>query len=275
MSFLKNSFTSTFIGGENVSFIYNNQGPLHQRQFNYFRINLDESGLLLNGLNGVIRGLSGGKSSFASLSSVSFSQYVKVDAEYKHYYVRKHASLVSRVYGGIGVPYGTSDVMPYVKQFTAGGPNSMRAWRLRALGPGSYYNPDFNDPDIFSDQTGEIKLEGNLEYRFDILKLFGGLMMLKGAFFVDAGNIWTLQENPSKPGSAFRLARFYQDLAVGGGFGLRLDFSYAVLRFDLATPFKVPYIPENYGWIFHTLQPMDPAWRRENLIFNFAVGYPF
>ena len=273
--FLKNSFASTFIGGENISFIFNSQDPLHQEHFNYFRINLDESGLLLNGIDAAIRGVSGSKSDFASLTSVGFSQYVKVDAEYKHYYNRRHASLVSRVYAGVGIPYGSSDVLPYIKQFTAGGPNSLRAWRLRALGPGSYYNPDVNNPDIFPDQTGDMKLEANLEYRFDIFKLFGGFLKVKGATFLDAGNIWDLQKNPYKPGSEFKLARLYQDIALGGGFGLRLDFSYAVLRFDFATPFKVPYVADNYGWIVNTIHPLESDWRRRNIVFNFAVGYPF
>jgi outer membrane protein assembly factor BamA len=273
--FLKNSFSSTFIEGENVSFIFNSQDPLHQRRFNYLRVNLDESGFLLNGVDAVIRGISGGNSDFATLTSVNFSQYVKVDAEFKHYYNRRHSSLVSRLYAGIGVPYGASDVLPYVKQFTAGGPNSLRAWRLRALGPGSYFNPDVNNPDIFPDQTGDMKLEGNLEYRFDIFNLFGGILKVKGATFIDAGNIWDLKKNPYKPGSEFRLARFYQDIAMGGGFGIRLDFSYAVLRFDFATPFKVPYIADNYGWILNTIHPLKSSWRKNNLVFNFAVGYPF
>lgn len=273
--FLKNSFSSTFIEGENITFIFNSQNPLQQKRINYLRVNVDESGLLLSGINAAIKGFSNGKHDFASMTSVDFSQYIKLDAEYKHYYNRKHSTLVSRLYGGIGVPYGNSNVLPYLKQFTAGGPNSLRAWRLRSLGPGSYYNPDINDPDVFPDQTGEMKLEGNLEYRFDIFKLFGGFLNVKGATFIDAGNIWNLKENPYTPGSEFKLSRFYQDIAMGGGFGIRLDFSYAVLRFDFGTPFKVPYIADNYGWIMNTIKPFDNDWRRKNIIFNFAVGYPF
>jgi outer membrane protein assembly factor BamA len=273
--FLRNSFSSTFIGGENVSFIYNSQDPLHQDHFNYFKINLEESGLLLNGVDGIIRGVTGGANNFAKLTSVGFSQYVKMDAEFKHYYNRKHATLVSRLYAGVGVPYGTSDVLPYIKQFTAGGPSSLRAWRLRALGPGSYYNPDINNPNIFPDQTGEMKLEGNLEYRFDIFKLFGGFLKVKGATFIDAGNIWDLKKNSYKPGAEFDIGRLYQDIAVGGGVGIRLDFSYAVLRFDFATPFKEPYIPTNYGWIINTIDLPNKDWRRNNIVFNLAVGYPF
>jgi outer membrane protein assembly factor BamA len=274
--FLKNSFSSTFIGGENVSFIYNSQNSLNQKSFNYLQINLEESGLWLNGIDGIIRGVTSDKSSFAKLTSVNFSQYLKMDVEYKHYLNRPHSTLVSRAYAGIGVPYATSDVLPYIKQFTAGGPNSMRAWRLRALGPGSYYNPGLGNPNIFPDQTGDMKLEGNLEYRFDIFSVFGGFLKVKGATFIDAGNIWDLKNDPYKPGSQFKINEFYQDLAIGGGFGIRLDFSYAILRLDLATPFKEPYayLPD-YGWILNTIHPFSREWRKNNLILNFAVGYPF
>jgi outer membrane protein assembly factor BamA len=274
--FLKNSFSSTFIGGENFSFIYNSQNILNQRSFNYLQINLEESGLWLNGIDGIIRGVTGDRSSFARLTSVNFSQYVKLDAEYKHYYNRPHSTLVSRLYAGIGVPYATSDVLPYVKQFTAGGPNSLRAWRLRALGPGSYYNLQLGNPGIFPDQTGDMKLEGNLEFRFDIFSMFGGFLKVKGATFMDAGNIWDLKNDPYKPGAQFKINEFYQDLAIGGGFGVRFDFSYAILRLDFATPFKQPYayLP-HYGWILNTIHPFSREWRKNNLILNFAVGYPF
>lgn len=273
--FLKNSFSSVFIEGENASFIYNNQVSAFQSGVNYLRINFEESGLLLNGIDAAIRGFSGGKTNFGKITSVDYSQYLKLSAEYKHYFNRQHSTFITRIFAGVGVPYGKSDVLPYIKQFTAGGPNSMRAWRLRALGPGSYYNPDVNNPDIFPDQTGEMKLEGNVEYRFDMMSLFDGFMKLKGALFVDAGNIWNLNNNPYKPGSEFKLNRFYQDIAVGSGFGIRLDFSYAVLRLDIATPLKVPYIAEDYGWILGTIKPFSSQWRKDNLVFNFAVGYPF
>lgn len=273
--FLKNSFSSVFIEGENASFIYNDQISAFQSGVNYLQINFEESGLLLNGIDAVIRGVSGGKNNFGKLTSVNYSQYLKASAEYKHYFNSQHATLVTRIFAGVGVPYGQSEVLPYIKQFTAGGPNSLRAWRLRSLGPGSYYNPEVNNPDIFPDQTGEMKLEGNVEYRFDIVNLFDEFMKLKGAVFVDAGNIWNLSKNPYKPGSAFKLNRFYQDIAVGSGIGIRLDFSYAVLRLDVATPLKIPYMAEDYGWILDTIKPFSGEWRRQNLVFNFAVGYPF
>jgi outer membrane protein assembly factor BamA len=230
---------------------------------------------MLRGIDALLSGASNGRSDFAKITSINYSQYVKLDLEYKHYFNLNHATLVGRAYGGLGIPYGHSDVLPYIKQFTAGGPNSLRGWRLRSLGPGAYLDPNLNNPNTFIDQTGEMKLEGNVEFRFDIFKMFGGFLMLKGAAFVDAGNIWNLYSDPNKPGSEFKLNQFYQEIAVSSGLGLRLDFSYAVLRLDFATPLKVPYLPDRYGWIVHTIHPFDKSWRKNNLIFNFAVGYPF
>ena len=151
----------------------------------------------------------------------------------------------------------------------------MRAWRLRSLGPGAYRDTGAASSALFPDQTGDMKLEGNLEYRFDIFKMFGGFMMLKGALFLDAGNIWNLQPDPYKPGSTFQFAKFYSELAMGGGAGLRLDFTYAVIRLDLATPLKEPYPVGSDGWIIRNIAPFSKPWRKDNLIFNFAVGYPF
>lgn len=273
--FLKNSFSSVFIEGENASFIFNDQKSGNQPDVNYLRVNFEESGLLLNGVNGIAKGVFNQNSFLGKFAEVNYSNYVKLSAEYKHYFNREHSTLVTRIFGGVGIPYGKSDVLPYIKQFTAGGPNSMRAWRLRSLGPGSYYDPDMNDPDVFPDQTGEMKLEANVEYRFDMFSMFDGFLSLKGAVFIDAGNIWNLHKDPYKPGAEFELNRFYQDIAIGSGVGLRLDFSYAILRLDVATPLKVPYISKNYGWDLGSIKPLSSEWRKQNLILNFAVGYPF
>lgn len=272
---LASSLNSTFTGGENISFIYNNQDILHQKKNNYFRVNLDESGLLLSSINGLLKGASGGKTDFAKLTSLNYSQYIKLDLEYKHYYNRVHSTLVSRIYTGVGLPVGLSTVLPYIKQFTAGGPNSMRAWRLRSLGPGDYYDPSANPSNSFVNQTGDMKLEGNLEFRFDILKLFGGLIFLRGALFTDAGNIWNIHKDPLRPGTNFDISRFYQDIAVGSGAGLRLDLSYFLIRLDVATPLKQPYLPDNYGWVINKIDLLNGYWRKNNLILNFAIGYPF
>lgn len=270
---LAKSFESVFTEGENVSFIFNNQDLMHQKKSDYFRVTVDESGLLLQGLDMALEGFSGGKTDFGKLTNLDYSQYIKLETEFKHYYNRKHSTMVSRIFAGIGVPLGQSTVLPFITQYFAGGPSSMRAWRLRALGPGSYLDTSVIN-NIFTDQTGDMKLEGNLEFRFDIINFFN-IAMLRGAIFTDAGNIWNIHPDPTKPGALFTLPSFYQTIAVGSGAGLRLDFNFFLLRFDFATALKQPYITKDHGWILSSLKPEDGYWRRDNLIFNFAIGYPF
>ena len=128
----------------------------------------------------------------------------------------------------------------------------------------------------FPDQTGDMKLEGNIEYRFDLLRMFGGSINLKGATFLDMGNIWMIRKDPSRPGSEFQLSQLYHDLAMGTGAGLRLDFSYFLVRLDWGIPLKVPYFTGNKnGWYLSEWDLKSSRWRRENIIWNIAIGYPF
>ena len=122
---------------------------------------------------------------------------------------------------GIGIPYGNSKAIPFEKQYFSGGSNGIRAWQVRTLGPGSY-NP--TDTVSFLNQTADIKLEANAEYRF---KLF---WILEGAVFLDAGNIWTYKDDPARPGAQFKLNKFYKDIAVGTGAGLRFDFKFVTRK---------------------------------------------
>lgn len=150
----------------------------------------------------------------------------------------------------------------------------MRAFRSRTVGPGTYYAPD--DPNTVSgftaDQSGDIKLEFNTEYR---TKLAG---FLHGAVFVDAGNIWLVNDDldpaARKEGSLFSKT-FINELLVGTGAGLRFDFSFVILRFDLAFPLRKPWLPEGERWVFDEIKFGSPGWRRENLVFHVAIGYPF
>jgi outer membrane protein insertion porin family len=134
------------------------------------------------------------------------------------------------------------------------------------LGPGSY-TPDNVNVGGFFDQAGDIRLEGNIEYRFPIVSFF------KGAVFADAGNVWLVNENEALPGGKFS-SNWMQELGVGVGLGLRIDLDFFVLRFDLATPLRKPYAPVGERWE-RDFRINEGAWRRENLIFNFAIGYPF
>jgi outer membrane protein assembly factor BamA len=134
------------------------------------------------------------------------------------------------------------------------------------LGPGTFLPEDASTSGFF-DQAGDIRLEGNVELRFPLNKY------LKGAVFTDAGNIWLFNENDALPGGKFS-RNWAKELGVGAGFGLRIDINLFVLRFDLAFPVRKPWLPENDRWL-DTFNVLDAAWRRENMVLNFAIGYPF
>jgi outer membrane protein assembly factor BamA len=150
--------------------------------------------------------------------------------------------------------------MPYVEQFYSGGSNSIRAFVARSLGPGSL-SPD-EGSDII-DQTGDIKLEGNVEYRFKLSKV------LHGAFFLDAGNIWLLNPDETRPGAEFHFSTFTDQLALGTGVGFRFDFNFFILRADLGFPLRMPYVTGESNWIG---SPKDFF---NGMVFNLAIGYPF
>lgn len=274
--YLKRSFEPAFIGGENASFIFSNNDVLHQRQYSYLRINVEESGLWLNGINSIMNRISKDKTNLETLTGLTISNFVKLEADYRHFWrLGLHSGLAARIYAGVGIPYSSSDVLPYIRQFTAGGPNSIRAWRLRTLGPGIFKDSS-ETALLFPDQTGDMKLEGNVEYRFDLLRMFGGTVNLKGATFLDIGNIWMIKEDPNRPGSAFSFSNLYRDLAVGTGAGLRLDFSFFLIRLDWGIPLKVPYYTGNKnGWYLKEWDLGSGRWRRDNIIWNVAIGYPF
>ncbi|HEY0272800.1 MAG TPA: BamA/TamA family outer membrane protein, partial [Chitinophaga sp.] len=274
--YLKRSFEPAFIGGEVASYIYTNNDALHRQHYSFFRINLEESGLWLNGVNSLVGLANNHKNDLQDYTGLTISNFVKVEADYRHYWKRPRAAFATRAYAGVGVAYGSSTVLPYIRQFTAGGPNSIRAWRLRTLGPGSYHDTSATAT-IFPDQTGDMKLEANAEYRFDLIRMFDGTVNLKGATFLDAGNIWMLRKDPDRPGSDFEFSQLYHDLALGTGVGLRLDFSFFLIRLDWGIPLKVPYFTGNAnGWYLSEWKHFsDPSWRRDNVIWNVAIGYPF
>jgi len=172
-----------------------------------------------------------------------------------------------RVFAGVGKPYGNSTTLPYIKQYFSGGPNSIRAFHINSVGPGTYQQNADNKG--FLQLGGEVKLEMNAEYRFNIFKFF------KGALFTDAGNVWLLKSNPANTGSPFSFSSFYDEIAVGAGIGLRIDVSFFILRFDLATPLRKPWLEKNQRWVINQINFGNAAWRSENLVLNIAIGYPF
>jgi hemolysin activation/secretion protein len=203
-----------------------------------------------------------------------YSQYVRGEVDFRHYWqFDEHNKLASRVVFGSGYALGNSTTMPYIKQFSIGGSNSIRAFPARSVGPGTYNvrtdTSASQDARLFIDQRGDIKIEANIEYRFDIIK------SLKGAVFTDAGNIWLNKEDSTREGGKFRKETFMKEFAVGAGVGLRMDFSFFVLRLDVAFPIRKPFLPENERWVLRQINFGSSEWRKENLIFNIAIGYPF
>ncbi|MBX0331825.1 outer membrane protein assembly factor [Pontibacter sp. HSC-14F20] len=202
-----------------------------------------------------------------------YSQYTRIDNDFRYYLnFSEKSQLATRLIAGVGFPYGNSRTLPYVKQFSIGGPNSIRAFRARSIGPGTYDAGDLAFS--FFDQTGDIKLESNVEYRFPIFGFF------RGALFVDAGNIWLLEETYTDTGvlekPKFKAGNLFKELAVGTGFGLRVDIEFFVIRFDLGIPVRVPYLPEGDRFVLDDFKfRFKPEPGKQGMVLNIAIGYPF
>ncbi|KUJ62215.1 hypothetical protein AR687_09345 [Flavobacteriaceae bacterium CRH] len=252
------------IFGPTYSFTYTNTMQKRRKNTFYFNGELDLAG----NITGLATGANVKKNDTIKIFDVPFSQYVKVKADFRHYLkLSKESELASRIIVGAGIPYGNSGALPTSKQFVVGGTNSIRAFRARTLGPGSYLNTETTNS-YLPDQSGDLKLEFSTEYR---AKLFS---IVRGALFVDAGNIWLMNADPNKPGAEIT-KDFMKDIAVGAGAGLRFDLSFLILRTDLAFPLRKPYLPENERWVIDDINFGSGPWRKENLILNIAIGYPF
>jgi outer membrane protein assembly factor BamA len=252
-----------FILGTNYNYIYNDMLRNRIMSGFYFRGGVDLSGNIAGLLSGA--NVKDGKP--VSIAGAQFSQYLKFETDFR-YYAKVSSSMLwaNRLILGLGVPWGNSLELPYIKQFFVGGNNSVRAFRSRSLGPGSYQAPPSET--FLPDQSGDIKIETNTELRMKL----GGIV--HGAVFVDAGNIWLYNENPLKPGAKFS-SDFLKEMAVGTGVGLRFDVVYIVVRLDVAFPLRKPYLPEGERWVIDEIRFGSSDWRRDNIIFNLGIGYPF
>lgn len=262
---LARSIEKQFIIGMVYNYNYNSQAVANRKKHNfYFNGNADISGNTL----GVITGASVKNGNQKFILGTPFSQYIRGEADFRYYMrIGKNTILANRALAGAGYAYGNSLTMPFIKQFFAGGANSIRAFRARSLGPGSYYAG--NPKEVYvPDQPGDIKLEMNTELRAKLVSI------LYGAVFVDAGNIWLFKEDPERPGGKFT-NKFLSQFAVGTGVGLRVDVSFFVIRADLSMPIRKPYITSGSKWVFDQIDPGNSEWRRANLILNIAIGYPF
>ncbi len=199
-----------------------------------------------------------------SIAGLRFEQYWKFDLDYA--YTKKFNSknsLALHFASGIGVPYLNSSVMPFEKRYYAGGANSVRGWSVRSLGPGRY-SSTLGALDYFN-QCGDIRLDSSIEYRS---KLFWKLEM---AAFLDAGNVWTIQNYETQPGGEFSFDTFYKEIALSYGLGIRFDFNFFVLRFDMGIKAYDPSLIDFDPWVIK--HPFEE--NLKNMTFHFAVGYPF
>lgn len=260
---VRRSFEESFIVGFGYTYTRSTKKRIGQRNWLVYSLGFDEAGGLLSL---AFQGITGPRPEEGyALFEQRYSQYVRVRPEVRMYNAIGSGDnkLVTRLLFNEAYAYGNSTVIPYVKQFFAGGTNSLRGFRSRGVGPGSYVPVD--NADLQVDQVGDIKLEANVEYRFTLSG------RVKGALFADAGNVWLLRDDPQRPGGDFAWDRFVSEVALDAGFGIRYDPEVIVIRLDLAAPLRRPDLPAGDRWVFNDF---DRQWAR-NLILNFAIGYPF
>lgn len=266
---VRKSFEEQFIMGCGYDFINSNILSSKSRNTFYLSESIDFAGNIPSAVSSLIYGHKPDSQDPFMLLGLPYSQFARLKNEMRYTFkINRKTQLAWRFIGAAAIPYGNSSTIPYIRQYFVGGTNSVRAFIARSIGPGSF-NSTGEDADVYIDQAGDIKLETNLEYRFDIYKF------LKGALFADAGNIWLVNEDPQREGGQFQPNTFYREIAVGSGAGLRFDFSYIIFRIDLAVPFCKPYLPEGSRWVINQIDLGSSSWRKENLVWNFAIGYPF
>jgi outer membrane protein insertion porin family len=263
------SFEEQFILGSSYTFT-NNRIYLRNRKHSfYISEGIGTSGNIVSLATTLINGSRPNSEDPYNLFGLAYSQFVQLRNEVRYFYTpNTNNQIASRLIVGLGVPYGNSSTIPYIRQYYVGGTNDVRAFIAGSIGPGTYYIPDTSS-NMYINQTGDIKFESSLEYRFGIYKFF------KGALFVDAGNIWMTKSDSTTPGTLFKINTFYKQLAIGAGYGFRFDFNYVIIRFDLAVPLRIPYLPEGQNWVIDDMQPFNRQWRKDNVIWNVAIGYPF
>jgi outer membrane protein assembly factor BamA len=259
---LRFSYENQMILSTGFSMQHVGQG-LNASQLNYvnWRWDVSEAG---NALDGILHFFNVQPASDGTyrVASIRFAQYIKGDYDYSfNQYLSKDNHMVYHFNLGIACPLGNADVVPFEERYYAGGANGVRGWSSFTLGPGGY--PDESGVIDFVNHTGDIKLQGNVEYRFKMFWKFDG------ALFYDAGNIWTIHNYSTQPDGVFLFSQFYKQIAMSYGFGLRFNLNYFVLRVDLGHQLYNPAFRGNEAWI-----PAYTHFAKRSALF-FAIGYPF
>jgi outer membrane protein insertion porin family len=268
--FLRYSFNTSLVAGFGVNFSSNRINKLRPNKQHTLKANLDFSGI--------------------PISKKYIRNFIKGDVEYVHSISKLKSAIVYRAFLGIGVPISRKDsTLPFFKQYFAGGANSMRGWPVRGIGRGSQPLTPYSQNNTFNDRTGDMQLEANFEYRFDIAQIIPNTLILKGVLFADAGNVWNLKNtktNGTTDSAQFKFKNIGRDIGIAAGTGFRLDFNYVVLRFDLGFRFKRPELAYiNNGWKSPAIGFDDAfgklfkrefkQWRYENMNFTIGISYPF
>lgn len=260
------SFLPSFVSSTSVQSIinFNNYGNYASNQASLLKLFAESGGTSLN----LFR-------TADNQENIDFArfQWLKFQADYRKYYpINQKSTVAYRANFGIAQPYGVSNgILPYEKYFFAGGGTSIRAWQARRLGPGSYQPPigSRGRYDYAFEQPAEMLIETMLEYRRNLAGYFDM------AVFVDAGNAWMIGRDSSRPGADFRFDRFYKEIAVGTGIGLRMDFDFLVIRLDLATKAIDPSMPIGERWVLDNISFRNPLGVKGQTVLNFGIGYPF
>jgi outer membrane protein insertion porin family len=264
--FLRSSFNSGNVISQTISYVHAGPSLNRPNQSNYLRIGIEEAGGLL-GLNKDLQ--------------KNIYQYIKTEIELRKLIKYDYSEIAWRFMGGWGNNYSKNTALggqlPFFKQFTAGGPYSMRAWGLRQLGLGSSQFYDTSSKRQNFDRFGDLQLETNFEYRFNIVQF--GSYKIASALFTDIGNIWNTRDTKQDPNAGFKLDRLYKDLAIGVGTGLRLDFNYFLIRIDYAMKMKDPTRDYNNGWLdlrnMKWAETKPNGTRVNNYAWQFGIGLPF
>jgi len=276
-----------FNSSSQYSFTFNNIRLNTFANFLYLRLNADLGGNTL----GLVKKLIGGNNQ-STIFGLSFLQYTKTEVDARFYRdFGGEKQLIVRLNPGVEFPYGNSKVnaLPFERLFYAGGSSGVRAWQVRTLGPGNYNRKDLKSDTLRAnlrnlDQLGEIKIEGNLEYRFKVIQNFYGAKV-KGAVFTDFGNVWRLRENEERLGEEFKFNRFLNQLAIGTGAGLRFDLNFFIFRLDAGIKVKDPQFIGSNQWVIKNLfnsKDFKAEYSKTNgpdryrfVQYNFGIGMPF
>lgn len=262
---LINSFDDALVTSFSLTYIANNNYYGQGGTGRYFSASLEPGGVF-NTIWASIK--------FFDTDSLQLYSYIRAQADYRQVTPKgRKGTLAFKARAGIAVPYGDDEVLPYEKYFFGGGSTGNRAWKPRRLGPGAYDHIDESGNVTYQyEQQGEVLLETSLEYRQKIIGF------LQGAAFLDAGNIWTLLEDEARPGSQFKFDKFVRQIALGGGFGLRFDFSFLLIRLDAAVKLVDPARPLGSRFILESgfnNAPFNDTSTTEPVVIHFAIGYPF